>query len=323
VSQPYIDGGPLLPSLESLPPISLDSLGAGQVLSSGEAILLTDPSRDSIPPLVQTEFHPYLEHYGVHSLLIVPMRSQGRSVGTITLAKGRSSRAYSAEDQAMLQNLADRSALTLANARLYAENLNQAEQLRVANVELEQRVAERTAELELVNERLHRIAIEDTLTGLANRRRFNEVMEEETRRARRTGGIFSLLMCDVDFFKRFNDEYGHQGGDDCLRIVGEVMRNVFKRAGELPARYGGEEFAVVLPGVAREQAELVAEKLRQSIAERNVPHARSDVAPFVTLSIGLVSAPVGPDTDPDWFIAKADEALYHSKERGRNCVTCA
>jgi diguanylate cyclase (GGDEF)-like protein len=245
------------------------------------------------------------------------------TLGTLTLAKGSASRPYSEEDQTMLQNLADRAGLALTNAKLFSENLQQAEQLRRANVELEARVAARTAELEQLNQRLKQMAIEDALTGLANRRRFNEVMDEEIRRARRGKKLFTLLMCDVDFFKRYNDHYGHQGGDDCLRAVGEIMREVFRRAGELPVRYGGEEFAVILPGVNQESGLKAAEKLLKALAERAIPHARSDAAAHVSLSIGLISARVEQERDADWFIARADAALYQSKEDGRNRATAA
>jgi diguanylate cyclase (GGDEF)-like protein/PAS domain S-box-containing protein len=322
IDQPYIDGRPLLPDYKTLSPFPIGTPGAGAVAQRGEAIQLTDPSGEKILPLVRKDFHPYLEHFGVHGLLVVPMRSQGKVIGTITLARCGSTKPYSAEDAAMLQNLADRSALTLVNARLYTENLHQAELLRQANAELEQRVAERTAELEKAMEALHRLAVEDTLTGIANRRRFNDVMDDEIRRARRGQAPLSLIMCDVDFFKRYNDHYGHQGGDDCLRMVGAVMREVFKRAGDLPARYGGEEFAAVLPGLNAEQAMCMGEKLRQTLADRAMPHKGSDVAPFVTLSIGTATTTEWTDDiNADWFIARADEALYKSKANGRNRVT--
>ncbi len=323
VDQPYLDGKDVLPGIHSLaeatPPDSLP----GQVAASGAALRLEDPKGARIRAALRPEFHPFLARYNVHSLLAVPLRSQGVALGTLTLAKGSASRAYSAEDQTMLQNLADRAGLALTNAKLFSENLQQAEALREANAELEGRVAARTAELEELNLRLKRMAIEDTLTGLANRRCFNEVMEEEIRRARRGGEFFTLLMCDVDFFKRYNDHYGHQGGDDCLRAVGEVMREVFQRAGELPARYGGEEFAAILPGVSEESALKVASKLLEALAQRAIPHEYSDAAPHLTLSIGLASAPVTQERDAEWYIARADEAMYESKKAGRNCATAA
>lgn len=323
VDQPYLDGKDVLPSMDTLiHPTPMESTPA-RVAASGLPIRLEDVKGANIRAALRPEFHPFLWRYNVHSLLSVPLRAHGATLGTLTLAKGSASRPYSEEDQTMLQNLADRVGLSLTNAKLFSENVQQAEQLKAANADLEARVAARTAELEELNLRLKRMAVEDALTGLPNRRRFNEVMEEEIRRARRSGGLFSLLMCDVDFFKRYNDHYGHQGGDDCLRVVGEVMREVFKRAGELPARYGGEEFAVILPGVSEAHALMAAEKLLKALADRALPHEKSDAAPHVTLSIGLASAIVEETRTLEWFVAKADEALYQSKKNGRNRVTRA
>jgi diguanylate cyclase (GGDEF)-like protein len=323
VDQPYLDGKDVLPGIDTLAQATPMESAPARVAASGIPLRLEDVKGTGIRAALRSEFHPFLWRYNVHSLLSVPLRSHGNTLGTLTLAKGSASRPYSAEDQTMLQNLADRVGLSLTNAKLFSENVAQAEQLRAANADLEARVAARTAELEELNLKLKRMAVEDALTGLPNRRRFNEVMEEEIRRARRSGESFSLLMCDVDFFKRYNDHYGHQGGDDCLRAVGEVMRDVFKRAGELPARYGGEEFAVILPGVSEEHALKAAEKLLQALAERALPHEKSDAAPHVSLSIGLASAIVEGDRTMEWFVAKADEALYQSKKDGRNRVTSA
>lgn len=322
ISQPYLDGEPLLPQLSKLARLSIETPGAGVVTTLGESIRITDPSLAQILPRVRPEFHSYLKHFGIHSLVIVPMRAEHRSIGAITLVKGGSSRPYSAEDQAMLQSLADRSALAIINAKLSAENQQQAEALRLINAELENRVAQRTAELGEANRQLQRLAIEDALTGLSNRRRFNEVMDEEVRRATRSKEPLGLVLCDVDFFKKFNDHYGHQGGDDCLRAVGKTMLKIFRRAGELPARYGGEEFAVVLPNHTPEQTLAAAERLRASIEALGLPHAKSDAAPCVTISLGVVSASA-KGHDASWFIERADEALYRSKASGRNRATLA
>jgi diguanylate cyclase (GGDEF)-like protein len=321
ISQPYIDGATLLPALDALEALPLGALGPGRVAQGGEALRLENLQSDGIRDLMQVPFHRYFEHFKIHSLLIVPMRSEGRTIGTITMAKGGSSRAYSAEDQAMLQNLADRAALTISNARLYGENLRQAEALRVANQVLEQRVEERTRELEEANARLHTLATEDALTRLANRRHFNSVLDAEIRRARRTESNLSLIMGDVDYFKRYNDRYGHLAGDGCLQMVGEVMREIFRRSGELPARYGGEEFAVILPTCPASDAQKAAEKLRSAIENQKMPHESSDVAPWVTISLGLVTARISETTTTDWLIGQADDALYRSKEGGRNRVT--
>ncbi len=323
LDQPYLDGAPLLPAPAALHGPPAEGTATARILAVGEALRESDPLGNRIRDLLREELHPWTRRYHAHSLLAVPMRAEGRALGTITLVKGGASRAYSPEDQAMLQNLADRVALALENARLFGENLRQAEQLRLANADLEARVAARTAELAEANARLHELAITDGLTALANRRRFNDVLDEELRRARRTAGVLSLILCDVDHFKRYNDHYGHAAGDDCLRTVGATLRDVFRRAGELPARYGGEEFAVVLPGVPAEDAVKAAERFRRAMEQCALPHAASEAAPVVTLSLGVVSSPVGPDTTADTLITRADEALYHSKRTGRNRVTLA
>ncbi len=241
---------------------------------------------------MRPEFQAYIERFGIHSLLIVPMRTEGRTIGTIALAKGGASRPYSVEDQAVIQNLADRAGLTITNARLYAENLAQAGELKKTNQELERRVEERTRELEAANGRLQQMAMEDGLTRLANRRHFDDVLEKEVRRAQRKGEWLSLIMADVDFFKRFNDLNGHVAGDGCLQAIGEVLKDVFRRVEELPARYGGEEFAVILPGADAETALQAAEILLKAVEARRIPHGDSDVSPWVTLSVGVVSARV-------------------------------
>lgn len=321
LDQPYLDGAALLPVPHQLTTPSTGGTAAALVLDARESLRESDPLGNRIRALLREELHPWTRRFHAHSLVAAPMRTDGQVLGTITLVKGGASRAYGPEDQAMLQNLADRVALALANARLFAENLRQAEQLRLANAELEARVAARTTELAEANARLRELAITDGLTALANRRRFNEVLDEELRRARRSRGVISLILCDVDHFKCYNDRYGHAAGDDCLRVVGSLMREIFRRAGELPARYGGEEFAVILPAVAAEDALQAAERLRSALEARALPHATSATAPVVTLSLGIVCTIIGSETTADDLINRADEALYQSKHGGRNRTT--
>ena len=321
MSQNYLGGDAVLPQLDTIANVPLGQPGEGLVGATGVPLLISDSTGKDVRPLLGDDFHAYANRYGIHSLVSVAMRSEGRTVGTLTMAKGGGSRTYTLEDQAMLQGLADRGALTITNARLYQENLRQAEALRMANADLEQRVAERTLELEAANSRLEQLASQDGLTGLANRRHFDITLDAELRRARRNADPVALILCDVDFFKRFNDHYGHPAGDACLQAVAEAMKDVFRRAGELPARYGGEEFVAILPGVSLQSAILVAEKFRIAVEAKAVPHEKSEAAPHVTLSLGVISAPVTPEVDADWLLTRADQALYRSKARGRNQVS--
>ncbi|WPP01899.1 GGDEF domain-containing protein [Pseudomonas sp. HR96] len=181
-------------------------------------------------------------------------------------------------------------------------------------------VQERTAELLAANVRLQELSRHDSLTGLANRRYFDEMKTVEFQRATRHHQPLAVLMCDVDFFKKYNDAHGHAMGDDCLRTVAQILRKVFTRSGELPARLGGEEFAVLLPGADTEQARHAADRLRLALAEERLLHGASSVSPFVTLSIGV--AQLDPDTmhDFDRLLQSADQALYRAKSQGRDRV---
>lgn len=182
-------------------------------------------------------------------------------------------------------------------------------------------VDERTTELRRANTRLEELSRSDPLTGLANRRHFDELKEIEFHRALRLGQPLTVLMCDVDLFKSYNDTYGHVMGDECLQVIAQTLKNAFSRAGELVARFGGEEFAVLLPGSNALNAHRAAEQLRQLLAERAVVHAGSSVAPYVTLSIGV--AQFDPDTMDtfDQLLQQADQALYRAKSLGRNRIS--
>ncbi len=178
-------------------------------------------------------------------------------------------------------------------------------------------------ELARKNRQLEVLARQDGLTGLANRRFFDEALDAEIRRAIRSHKPLSLIMCDIDYFKRYNDHYGHLAGDDCLRGIGTLLRRLFQRGGDLPARYGGEEFAIILPETSADNSLQLAENLCRAMHDLAMPHAFSDVAECVTLSIGVVSSTVSKTHSTEWFTGRADSALYRSKDLGRNRVTMA
>ena len=164
---------------------------------------------------------------------------------------------------------------------------------------------------------LERLATTDPLTGLGNRRRFDEHVETEIARAARSGEPLSLLLCDVDHFKRYNDRYGHQLGDACLTQVARALDGVIRRPADLAARYGGEEFALVLPGTSREGALSMAERARAAVRDLAIPHEASEGRGCVTMSVGAASV-TGAWTSVE-LIALADRALYEAKAAGRDC----
>jgi diguanylate cyclase (GGDEF)-like protein len=175
--------------------------------------------------------------------------------------------------------------------------------------------------LEQRNQALKTLAESDGLTGLANRRLFEEALAGELARARRNGGQFALILIDVDFFKKYNDRYGHVAGDDCLRNVAAAIGGGARRPGDLAARYGGEEFAVILPDTSLEGARAVAEGIRAAVAALAIEHADSPDG-RVSLSLGLVAGPAGPEPDCAWIEA-ADRLLYEAKAEGRNRVAAS
>lgn len=160
----------------------------------------------------------------------------------------------------------------------------------------------------------------DGLTGIANRRRFDLHLEDEFRRAKRNVAPVSLLMIDVDYFKDFNDNYGHQRGDDCLVQIAGALSRVLNRARDLAARYGGEEFTVVLPDTDKDGALQVAEAMRAEVEALAVEHAYSGVAGHVTISVGVSTLVPELSTTTGSLIHAADRALYQAKRGGRNCV---
>jgi diguanylate cyclase (GGDEF)-like protein len=176
--------------------------------------------------------------------------------------------------------------------------------------------------LQKANRELHSLSRHDSLTGLSNRRHFDDLKDVEFRRAMRSTTPLSVLMCDIDEFKRYNDTYGHAQGDRCLQTLADKLVPLFNRAGELLARLGGEEFAVLLPNTGPEQAQILAERMREAIWEANIPHESSNVADRVTVSVGVACLKHGLHHDFDSLLQDADLALYRAKN-GRNRTVLA
>jgi len=178
--------------------------------------------------------------------------------------------------------------------------------------------------LEKANRDLEQLAAIDGLTQLANRRIFDERLEEEWLRMKREKQPFSLILCDIDFFKHYNDYYGHQLGDECLKAVAACIKNCVHRPADIAARYGGEEFGILLPNTPFEGAYHLAEAIRRAVWEMKREHIRSKISDSVTISLGVATViPSAKDGSAVNLLKSADKALYASKEAGRNRVTAA
>ncbi|MCF7808744.1 MAG: diguanylate cyclase [Candidatus Marinimicrobia bacterium] len=185
---------------------------------------------------------------------------------------------------------------------------------------LEELVKERTEKLEDVNKQLQELTRVDQLTGIANRRRLDEDLETEWKRMMREKRPLSVILCDIDHFKFYNDTYGHQQGDDCLEKVAVAIKSSVNRPGDLTARYGGEEFCIVLPETVTSGAKRIAELIRQNVLGLQIEHSSSKVLPFVTLSLGVATIIPEKDGEPGELLEYADQALYQAKDNGRNRV---
>jgi diguanylate cyclase (GGDEF)-like protein len=207
----------------------------------------------------------------------------------------------------------DLDSLVSANLKLQS----QAEEMDRSNREL----TETRRQLESRNRDLERLSALDTLTQIANRRRFDAVLRQEWRRCARDESPLSLVFCDIDYFKRFNDTYGHQAGDECLIRVAQAMEETLNRPADLVARYGGEEFIALLVDTGVEGARMLAERMRARVEALRVPHRTSAVADHLTVSLGVAAMVPRAAARPEDLVDLADRALYAAKEGGRNRVT--
>ncbi|MDR3369878.1 GGDEF domain-containing protein [Rhodoferax sp.] len=241
-----------------------------------------------------------LQPVGASALAL--LHSDGENYGMLFIGKPLGQCEWLAQDRALVTMTAQ---LLLHSVRHQAQLLNilsTQKALRAANAQLEV------------------LSRHDALTGLFNRRHFDEMKEAEFQRALRTGQPLSLLICDIDHFKAFNDHYGHARGDQCLRDVAQVFRNVISRSGDVLARIGGEEFAVMLPNTSEPDAWQVAERLRVAVSDLRLAHAASETGSHVTISIGLAQLLPRYGTDFEALFEAADQALYRAKSKGRDRI---
>jgi diguanylate cyclase (GGDEF)-like protein len=237
-------------------------------------------SQTQSAPDVSVDPDYFVGHPSVRSELAVPLKRGERILGVLNLESNQLG-GFSAEDISLAESIAEAVALALDNARLF--------------------------------EAVQKASVSDGLTGIANRRRFDAVLEREWKRARRLHIPLALLMLDVDCFKLYNDTYGHPAGDDCLRKISAVLTKAAQRPVDLAARYGGEEFVLILPDTAQEGAVHVAEQIQQGVLALHLPHLTSKFNEWLTVSVGTAALIPEPDTEATVLVALADEALYQAK----------
>jgi diguanylate cyclase (GGDEF)-like protein len=270
------------------------------VQHSGETLLVEDATHDN-----RFARDAYFSNVDRCSLLVVPIRKQGISQAMLLLENRLSRNAFSAHRLDAVSLIAGQLAVSLDNALILAS--------------LEKNVAERTRELREANQQLEVLSNTDALTGLVNRRRFMAALDKEWARALRDGSGIGIGMIDVDYFKKYNDHYGHLAGDACLRQVAGTLQRGARQDMDVVARYGGEEFAVIMPAVDSDTARLVAERMRAAVSGLAVAHAQSEIG-WVSVSIGVAACVPSGDRTAESLIHLADRALYDAKHDGRDRV---
>jgi diguanylate cyclase (GGDEF)-like protein len=199
--------------------------------------------------------------------------------------------------------------------------LRQQQQLAIQNCQLRQEIQQREqveAKLQQANLQLYHLANTDSLTQIANRRCFNETLEQEWQRLKREQQPLSLILCDIDYFKQYNDRYGHPAGDACLQQVAQAIARCVNRPADLVARYGGEEFAIILPNTDLDGAVKIVKAIRAVLEALQISHTDSAVAAYITLSLGVACLIPTPNSSCQELIAAVDAKLYHAKQQGRN-----
>ncbi|MEC4986585.1 MAG: diguanylate cyclase, partial [Oscillatoria sp. PMC 1076.18] len=234
-----------------------------------------------------------LDRFQVKAHIVVPILQQDALWGLLIVHQFSNPRQWEPQEVMLLLEVSAQMGIAIQQAELY-------QQLAAANQELQ------------------RIAHCDSLTGLANRRCFDSSLEIEWRRSRREQAPLAVILCDIDYFKLYNDTYGHQAGDVCLQKVARAIAETVKRPADLVARYGGEEFVVILPNTTVEGALKVAKNIHDCVKNLAIPHLKSEVSEFVTLSLGVAGTIPILNLSPDTLVAAADRALYEAKSAGRS-----
>ncbi|MHC5861576.1 sensor domain-containing diguanylate cyclase [Nostoc sp.] len=235
----------------------------------------------------------FLEKLQVRAKLVVPILQGDRLWGLLVAHHCSAPRDWQSLENELLQQLATQVAIAIQQSELYQQ-------------------------LQRANQQLENMVMVDELTQIANRRCFDIKLNSVWQSLLREQGFVSLLLCDIDYFKQYNDTYGHATGDDCLRFIAQAFKQSVKRSRDLAARYGGEEFVVILPNTASDGAFHVAQEIHKAVWQLNIPHAASAVKQHVTLSIGIATVIPKYDMLPLDLIEAADQALYQAKANGRN-----
>lgn len=239
------------------------------------------------------EFNHELAQAFPGNWLIVPLQVEAQTWGSLTLQQRYPDQAWHPSEVTLIEVITDQLAVAIRQAELYQS-------------------------LQAANHELSRLAITDDLTQIANRRHFDEYLAREWNRSLRESAPLSLIFCDVDDFKAYNDFYGHQAGDECLYLVAQTLATTARRAVDLVARYGGEEFAIILPRTDQQGAQKIVGNVQRNLQNIAIPHAASRVSPIVTVSFGISTVLPTPDSSPVFLLEAADQALYQAKAEGRN-----
>jgi diguanylate cyclase (GGDEF)-like protein len=281
---------------------TLPNLGiASYVLASGKAEIVNNVLEDEryIKGATQSR-----------ALICTPLTVQNETIGVLNISH-IDPIYYTTEELQLLATLTSQAAAAIKVAQYYAK-------LRDYSQSLERKVRERTLELENAKKKLEELATIDKLTRLANRHKFDEYLEYEWQRSQREKLPLSLILCDIDYFKRYNDYYGHPTGDKCLQQVARAIQKVLKRPADLAARYGGEEFAVILGNTPGEGALEVAQQIQTALDKLAIPHPLSSASFYVTLSQGISTVVPSEGFCLEDLVNAADLGLYAAKKRGRN-----